>query len=432
MAQAQGKLFLWVAALTLSIAESTAAGDEAWWHPNRKHVAKLTDFGGVGDGVTSNTAAFAAAVANLSQVAGDGGAMLVVPAGRWLTGPFNLTSTFTLFLERDAVILATQNLDEWTTIAPLPSYGRGRDLPGPRYTNFIMGYNLTDVVITGNNGSINGQGQVWWDKFRGEELKYTRGYLVEFMFCSYVVVSNVVLIDSPSWNLHPVYCDHVAVAGITILAPIRSPNTDGIDPDSSEYVWIVNSNVVSGDDCIAIKSGWDQYGIAFNKPSQHIYISNFSCVSPTSATIALGSEMSGGISDVHATNIVAVDTESALRLKTGIGRGGFMRDVIVEGMRLTNMKYLLWMTANYGQHPDDKFDPNAIPVVKTISFSNVVATNVSIAGKLEGLPQSPFTNLLVSDVTAEIFVNKKPVWNCTFVEGRSYNVTPTPCAELQH
>ncbi|KAG6504396.1 hypothetical protein ZIOFF_036729 [Zingiber officinale] len=57
--------------------------------------------------------------------AGNDGAMLIVLAGRWLTRPFNLTSTFTLFLEHDAVILAPQNLNEWCTIAPLPSYGRG-------------------------------------------------------------------------------------------------------------------------------------------------------------------------------------------------------------------------------------------------------------------------------------------------------------------
>ncbi|KAG6522484.1 hypothetical protein ZIOFF_019624 [Zingiber officinale] len=82
----------------------------------RAHVASLTDFGGVGDGVTSNTAAFAAAVSSLSQVACQGGAMLVVPAGRWLTGPFNLTSHFTLFLHRDAIILATQ---VWSTAPPL-------------------------------------------------------------------------------------------------------------------------------------------------------------------------------------------------------------------------------------------------------------------------------------------------------------------------
>ena len=74
----------------------------------RKHSAALTDFGGVGDGKTSNTKAFKAAIDHLSTYASDGGALLVVPPGKWLTGSFNLTSHFTLFLHKDAVVLASQ------------------------------------------------------------------------------------------------------------------------------------------------------------------------------------------------------------------------------------------------------------------------------------------------------------------------------------
>ncbi|KAG5127240.1 hypothetical protein JHK82_028075 [Glycine max] len=51
----------------------------------RKHSAVLTDFGGVGDGKTSNTKAFQYAISNLSHYAFDGGALLVVPPGKWLT-----------------------------------------------------------------------------------------------------------------------------------------------------------------------------------------------------------------------------------------------------------------------------------------------------------------------------------------------------------
>jgi hypothetical protein len=74
----------------------------------RKHSAVLTDFGGVGDGKTSNTKAFNTAITKLSQYANDGGAQLIVPPGKWLTGSFNLTSHFTLFLQKGAVILGSQ------------------------------------------------------------------------------------------------------------------------------------------------------------------------------------------------------------------------------------------------------------------------------------------------------------------------------------
>lgn len=74
----------------------------------RQHTAVLTDFGGVGDGVTSNTQAFRRAIEHLSPLAANGGAQLIVPPGKWLTGSFNLTSHFTLFVHKDATILASQ------------------------------------------------------------------------------------------------------------------------------------------------------------------------------------------------------------------------------------------------------------------------------------------------------------------------------------
>ena len=74
----------------------------------RKHSVLLTEFGGVDDGVTSNTHAFQQAIKHLSTLAADGGAQLVVPPGKWVTGSFNLTSHFTLFIDKEATILASQ------------------------------------------------------------------------------------------------------------------------------------------------------------------------------------------------------------------------------------------------------------------------------------------------------------------------------------
>lgn len=75
----------------------------------RAYSASITDFGGVGDGKTSNTKAFRDAIGKLSGYSSDGGSQLYVPAGKWLTGSFNLTSHFTLYLHKDAVLLASQS-----------------------------------------------------------------------------------------------------------------------------------------------------------------------------------------------------------------------------------------------------------------------------------------------------------------------------------
>jgi polygalacturonase len=115
----------------------------------RPEVISISDFGGVGDGRTLNTWAFRKAVYRIQHQRRRGGTELRVPAGTWLTGSFNLTSHMTLFLARGAVLMATWDARGWPLVEPLPSYGRGRELPGPRYASFITGDGLCDVVITG-------------------------------------------------------------------------------------------------------------------------------------------------------------------------------------------------------------------------------------------------------------------------------------------
>ncbi|XP_057995600.1 probable polygalacturonase [Hevea brasiliensis] len=394
----------------------------------RRHSAVLTDFGGVGDGKTSNTIAFQSAIANLSNYASDGGAQLVVPPGKWLTGSFNLTSHFTLFLHKDAVLLASQDEAEWPVLPPLPSYGRGRDAPGGRYSSLIFGTNLTDVVITGNNGTIDGQGATWWDKFHKGLLNLTRPYLIEILYSRLIQISNLTLINSPSWNVHPTYSSYVLVQGLTILAPIDSPNTDGINPDSCRNARIQDCYIVSGDDCIAVKSGWDQYGIKVGIPTKHLVIRRITCISPDSATIALGSEMSGGIQDVRAEDITAINTQSGVRIKTAVGRGAYVKDIFVRRMNLTAMKYVFWMTGSYGSHPDQGYDPNALPNITQINYRDVVAQNVTYSARLDGIKNDPFTGICISSVNITLTEKPKELqWNCTDIKGVTSNVTPEPC-----
>ncbi|KAM2647519.1 probable polygalacturonase [Malus sylvestris] len=394
----------------------------------RAHSASLTDFGGVGDGKTSNTKAFHAAVSQLSQYETQGGAQLFVPAGKWLTGSFNLTSHFTLYLHKDAVLLASQDINEWPVLKALPSYGRGRDAAAGRYTSLIWGTNLTDVVVTGDNGTIDGQGEFWWQQFHKKKLKYTRPYLIEIMFSTDVQISNLTLLNSPSWNVHPVYSSNILVKGITIIAPISSPNTDGINPDSCTNTRIEDCYIVSGDDCVAVKSGWDEYGIAFGMPTKQLVVRRLTCISPYSATIALGSEMSGGIQDVRAEDIVAIHTESGVRIKTAVGRGGYVKDIYARRFTMHTMKWAFWMTGNYGSHADDKYDKNALPEIKNINYRDMVADNVTMAARLEGIADHPFTGICISNVTIGLAVKaKKQPWTCTDIEGITSGVTPRPC-----
>ncbi|KAM7268931.1 hypothetical protein ACFE04_011097 [Oxalis oulophora] len=394
----------------------------------RKHTAKVTDYGAVGDGKTLNTKAFNAAIANLSKMAGDGGVQLIVPPGKWLTGSFNLTSYFTLFLHKGAVILGAQEESEWPRLPPLPSYGLGRDAPGGRFSSLIFGTNLTDVVITGHNGTLDGQGEVWWKKFKADKMDATRPYMIEFLYSDNIQISNITLLNSPSWNIHPTYCSNVLIQGVTVLAPTNSPNTDGINPDSCLNTRIEDSYIVSGDDCIAVKSGWDEYGIKFGMPTKNLTIKRVTCISPDSALIALGSEMSGGIQNVRAEDITAINTQAGIRIKTAVGRGAYVKDIYAKRFTMKTMDYVFRVSGDYGDHPGNKFDPKAMPEVSNINFSDMVADNVTISGKMVGIDGNKFTGICISNVTINLSAKPKELqWNCTNIDGVTSKVTPKAC-----
>ncbi|XP_062187454.1 probable polygalacturonase [Phragmites australis] len=398
---------------------------------DRPHSASITDFGAVGDGVTLNTKAFQNAVFYLRSFADKGGAQLFVPAGRWLTGSFSLISHLTLSLDKDAAILGSQDSSDWPVIDPLPSYGRGRELPGKRHQSLIFGSNLTDVIITGANGTIDGQGAIWWDWFHNHTLNYTRPPLVELMHSTRVVISNLTFTNSPFWNIHPVYCSQVLVQHLTILAPISSPNTDGIDPDSSTNVCIEDCYIRNGDDIVVIKSGWDEYGISFAHPSSNISIRNITGQTRSSAGIAFGSEMSGGISNVRAEDIRIVNSVHGIRIKTAPGRGGYVKNVYVADVSMDNVSIAIRITGSYGEHPDDNYDRNALPIISNITIKDVVGVNIGVAGMLQGIPGDNFSNICISNTSLSVKSIADP-WNCSLVEGYSSSVSPEICDQLRN
>lgn len=397
--------------------------------PGRVHEASISDFGAIGDGATLNTQAFKAAVTYLKQFSSRGGSQLSIPKGTWLTGSFNLTSNFTLYLQKDAVILASQNTSDWPLIDPLPSYGRGRERPGRRHISLIHGENLMDVVITGENGTIDGQGLVWWDMWSNQTLEHTRGHLVELVSSQKIIILNVVLRNSPFWNIHPVYCDDVIIKDVSIFAPSSSPNTDGIDPDSTTNVCIEDCYISNGDDLIAVKSGWDEYGIAYGRPSANIVVRRVTGSTPFSG-IAIGSEMSGGVRDVYVEDVHVFNTGTGIRIKTAPGRGGYVTNITISGMTMQTVQKAIDITANAGEHPDANFDPAAIPSIKGLVIANIVGEHVLSPGRFLGLQASPLRGLCLSNISLNMSSSLR-TWSCTYVEGVASSVYPPICSNLQ-
>lgn len=95
-------------------------------------------------------------------------------------------------------------------------------------------------------------------------------------------------------------------------------------------MFIKDCLVSNGDDGIAIKSGLNEAGIAYGKPSENIYIENVTTYGR--GGIAMGSEMSGGIRNVTIKN-VDLKGQRGIHMKTSKGRGGYFEDLTFIGCK---------------------------------------------------------------------------------------------------
>jgi polygalacturonase len=163
-----------------------------------------------------------------------------------------------------------------------------------------------------------------------------RPSFVRFMDCKNVLVEGVHFVGSSMWTIHLLYTDNAVVRDVTIETYL-GVHTDGIGIDSSRNIRVSKSYIDTGDDGMVIKSGKDADGLRVNRPSENISITNCT-VHHAHGAVTIGSETSGCVRNVVASNITCDGTKQGIRIKSRRGRGG-----VVENIRFDN-----WTMRNVG------------------------------------------------------------------------------------
>jgi len=387
------------------------------------------DFGAVPDGKTYCTPAIQKAI---DTCAAAGGGRVIFPAGKYLTNALFLKSNVHVEVEAGATVFFTTDFDSVPTIE-----GRWEGIDRKVWASLFTGLDLENVSITGQ-GTIDGQGQAWWDAFRkvkkmrremglterepenpaGAPLKYAgRPHMINLYRCKNILISGIRVQNSPSWNIHPVLCENLVIDGVAIWAPADSPNTDGIDPDSCKNVRISNCTISVGDDCIVIKSGYKyaETGVS----SENIAVTN--CVFYAGhCGVGIGSETSGGVKNVVASNCICDGTDHGLRFKTARTRGRWVENVRASNWVMRNVGISMIVTGFYTggdiheKKPVDKYTP----VIRNIHLSEIVIEGGGKAAVIEGLPELPAESLSICNVVA---TGTKTGMTCDNVNGMVFD-----------
>jgi polygalacturonase len=405
--------------LLVSLAPGHAHAQAMVKFPGR--VCEVSDYAAPASGtrIQYDTAAIQKAIDVCAQA---GGGTVRLRRGSWLTGPLFLRSNIRLQLDRGAELVAATDDALFRKTTGTAAWAAN---------SYLATLNIADaenVAVTGE-GRIDGQGAVWWEKWRaqtratGTRPGADRPRLVYVVRSRNVLLQGVKFYNSPSFHLVFKDSENITVRGVGIQALAHSPNTDAIDPIDTRNVLIENNLIDMGDDVVAIKSSHVDPRHP-DAASANIVIRNNTILAGRG--ISIGSETIGGVRNVLVENNVTSDAMYGIRIKTPRGRGGPVRDIVFRNNRMTNVATPFVFASYYDARPADDgvlarqlaaggfllndqvyppdsdparpFAANQTPAVSNVTVDGLTATGAERIGVIVGLPERPIEGLRLQRV----------------------------------
>jgi hypothetical protein len=289
----------------------------------------ITTLGAKGDGQTMNTTFIQQAI---DSVASTGGGVVLVPAGKFVTGVIHLRSGVELHLADSAVLEGSTHRTD---------YG------GERASALLIADGQHDIAVTGK-GIIDGRGrEVVQDVFRmlkegtlqdpewqhenpwGQRrpTESNRPGIIDFKHCDGVKLIDVTLKDAAAWVQTYTECNHLSLENMRVESTAYF-NNDGIDVVDCQDVRIAGCHVNAADDGICLKSS--------NAASRCEKVVVENCVVRSSASaIKFGTASRGGFRNVTIRDITVYDTyRSAIALESV--DGGTLEDIDIRDITARN------------------------------------------------------------------------------------------------
>jgi len=339
-------------------------------------VYDVVEFGAKGDGKTIDTKAIQKA-ADLAYA--NGGGVVVIPAGEYLSGALFFKNGVDLNIKKGATLVSTVDSDDFPLIST-----RFEGVEQKFRCAFLNFDNSRNVHVWGE-GVIRGRGQEWRN-YTGKDGHWGRPRMLCFTNCPGGTIEGLTMVNHASWCLHVLYTDGFTIDNLKISVTSYIPSSDGVDIDSSSNIRMTNVYTNVTDDWLSIKSGKNEDGRRVARPSMNIYVSN--CNFDGGHGVAMGSEISGCIKHVLIENCVCGEQNQApVRFKSQPSRGGVVEDITFKDFKLNGCgafisANMIWrMVENY---------PDYTPRTRLRNINIINARGkVKKVGEIFGDPASP-------------------------------------------
>ncbi|MCA1808916.1 MAG: glycoside hydrolase family 28 protein, partial [Lentisphaerae bacterium] len=359
-----------------------------------------------------------------------GGGRVLVPAGRYNTGPIHLKSNVNLHLAKGALVEFLP--DEHRYLPVVRAAYEGNEYMG--YSPLLYAFEAENIALTGQ-GTLNGHGEapIWAEECirrlhqrhdgrrlaqMGEEKLPVeqrifgadcalRPNMVQFLYCRNILLEGVTLKQSPMWMLHPCACSNITVRNVTIHNSVV--NGDGFDPESCRDVLVQDCVFNTRDDCIAVKSGRDAEGRRRGLPTENLVMERCR-LNPAPAGelsrngFAIGSEIAGGARNIFVRDCAIHGRGQGIIIKSNTDRGGVIENIHFSNIEIDDqvgrdMQCAILLMMRYGKRPLDGPHP---PTFRHMSFERIRAQQARTAFSLEGVPASVIRDIRLKDCAFEV------------------------------
>ncbi|XVF82240.1 hypothetical protein PTKIN_Ptkin16aG0029500 [Pterospermum kingtungense] len=255
--------------------------------------------------------------------------------------------------------------------------------------------NVDNLLIEGG-GNINGNGKIWWDnscKINKHLPCKDAPTALTFYKSKNLIVRNLNIQDAQQIHVSFDKCTNVQASSLTVKAPEKSPNTDGIHVTHTQNIQITNSVIGTGDDCISIVSG-----------SKNVQAMDITC--GPGHGISIGSLGSGNskayVSNVTVDGAKLSGTTNGVRIKTWQGGSGTASNIIFQNIEMNNVRNPIIIDQNYcDRHKPCKEQSSAVQV-KNVAYKNIKGTSASeVAIKFNCSKNRPCQGIALQNVNLQ-------------------------------
>lgn len=284
-------------------------------------------FGAAGNGQADDTAAIQAAIEACS--AAGGGRVLLEAGKAFRAGSLVMKSNVEMHLEAGAILQASPHAEDFPRQWAAGALTGGKVKENqPGEILFISAEHAENIAFTGL-GVIDGGGRFFVQEDLGYiyKMKPCRPFTFCLLGCRGVTFRGLTIRDGALWTLRLSGCDDILIEGIRILNDLKLPNSDGIDLDRCRNARVSNCHIVSGDDCIVLKTC--QETAAYGGACENIVVSNCTLMS-TSIALCVGVECRAPMRDIIFDSCIIKGSHRGVAVRLG-------EDSDIENVLFSNM-----------------------------------------------------------------------------------------------